>query len=248
MSTIKTKGFVTRCTTQGDSDRYITLLSEDLGRITVSAKGAKRSGSHLAAGTQPFVYGEFVLFRGKQMYSLNSVEVQISFFELASDITIFTHAVHMADLAADSVTSPDGAKDIVHLLLLAFKALAKQTAQSDLITASFTLRLLQMEGTAPLVTKCAVCGTTKIDVITFGFTEHGFLCESCAETRQDTTIVSIGTTKAMLHVMCAPEKDVFRFALDAENEREFSTLVQQYSRRVGAKEKQKLDFLGRLSP
>ena len=49
---INTKGLVLRETPYKESSRILTVLTSDLGKVTVSARGTKRKGSKTASSTQ----------------------------------------------------------------------------------------------------------------------------------------------------------------------------------------------------
>lgn len=229
MSTVKTMGIVTHSIQQGESDRIVTLLSEDLGRIQVSASGARRSGHRLSPGTQVFAYGEFVLFRGRTMFRMNACDVRISFYDLASDLDRLSCATGLAAVADDACTSPEPAAEVVRLLVIALMALRKGAIPPDLLTAAFVFRILHLLGMTPHVTGCVKCGTKSIDRIGFGFESRGLLCEDCMVGAADAMILDTGCVKAMLHVLVAPERDAFRFALDAEPGHAFVRFVQRYA-------------------
>lgn len=47
-----TKGLILREVKYKEADRILTVLTEDMGKITVKARGALRKGSKVAAATQ----------------------------------------------------------------------------------------------------------------------------------------------------------------------------------------------------
>ena len=72
MDLIKVKGIVIRETTYKDNDKIITLLTDKLGKISCMAKGAKKNNSPILANCQYLVYSEFVLYKSKNFYMLQS--------------------------------------------------------------------------------------------------------------------------------------------------------------------------------
>ena len=48
-----TKGIVLRATATKEADYILNILTDSLGRIAVVARGARRKGSRIAAGSEP---------------------------------------------------------------------------------------------------------------------------------------------------------------------------------------------------
>ena len=82
MKLFKVKGIVIKEIQYKDNDKIITLLTDEFGKISCLAKGAKKNNSPLLAACQLFVYSEFVLYKGTSFYHINSAET-IDFFQLA---------------------------------------------------------------------------------------------------------------------------------------------------------------------
>ena len=59
---IKTDGIVLKETEYKDNDKLLTVLTRDLGRITVKARGVKSGKSGSKAACQLLAYSEFTLF------------------------------------------------------------------------------------------------------------------------------------------------------------------------------------------
>ena len=64
MNLIKVKGIVIKEISFKENDKIITLLTDNLGKISCIARGAKKTNSTLLACSQFLVYSEFVLFKG----------------------------------------------------------------------------------------------------------------------------------------------------------------------------------------
>jgi len=229
---VKTKALVLRGMPLGDQDRLLTMLSADLGVITVSARGIARSGGRLAAAAQPFMYGEYVLFQGTSRYSLNEGEVIASFFDLAMEPERYERAVRLTSMSADAGMVPEAAREVLELTLHALHRLmpnGKNPMNPELTEAIFLLKMLQISGLTPHLTGCTVCGSTAIDRIRFSFRHGGFLCETCESTDSSSIPVSTGVAKAMLYTLCAPMTSLFRFDLSAVQVGGFLNLVDRYA-------------------
>ena len=65
-----TRGVVLRETQTKETDKVLTLLSEDLGKMTVIARGARRKTCKFAACAQSLAYSEWTLYqRGSWWYA-----------------------------------------------------------------------------------------------------------------------------------------------------------------------------------
>ncbi|MBQ7464422.1 MAG: DNA repair protein RecO, partial [Lachnospiraceae bacterium] len=77
---VSVSGMVLKAFDHAEYDRRIILLTRQMGRITVFAKGVRRQGSKHMASTEPFVYGDFKLFEGKSAYNLAEADIK-NYFE-----------------------------------------------------------------------------------------------------------------------------------------------------------------------
>ena len=89
--TVKIKALVIRSNQSGENDRILTLLSNELGRISVVAKGA-RSLRHKSQGAiSPLCYSNFILKPIKDnLYSLTSAELIEGFRAISENIELLS--------------------------------------------------------------------------------------------------------------------------------------------------------------
>ena len=59
---ITTKALVLRGVDYKESDRILTLFTQEQGKLTVSARGCRKKGSAIAAGCQLLAWSEMVLY------------------------------------------------------------------------------------------------------------------------------------------------------------------------------------------
>jgi DNA repair protein RecO (recombination protein O) len=245
MAQIRTKGLVIREVAVDDNDKIITLITEDIGKVSVSARGARKSGSRYSYGTQVLTYGEFILFRARNSLILDSCDIITSFYDLAGDMEQFTYAAHMIEMTQDASTDEHTTAGALNLLLHALNALIKGR-NPVLISSAFILKLMQLTGYPPHVTGCVSCGTTEMDRICFSFNQCGFICERCAASDSSAIGIEPGTAKALLHVMCSDNAGAFRFDLSADNLEALSYIAKRYIAERLDKRYAKLDLLKEL--
>ena len=70
----KTKALVLRSVDYKESDKILTLLTQELGKITVSARGCRKKGSPIAASCQLLAWSELVLYDYQGRWSVKEGE------------------------------------------------------------------------------------------------------------------------------------------------------------------------------
>lgn len=169
---------VLRAVDYRESDKILTVLTREKGRLTVKAAGSRRKGSRLASCTQPYCYSEMVLFEKDGRYSLNEGSIKAQFYGLCADIEKAALAGYFASVLMAEPEETPGGEDVLRLVLNSFYALENNLCPQAVIKAAFELRYMAMCGYSPDFASCAKCGETGrggyINV------ESGiFLCEKC---------------------------------------------------------------------
>lgn len=228
MSYVKAKGIVVREVASGEYDKILTVITDDLGKISVCAKGSRRSGNRYSAGTQIFSYCDWTLYKGKGMYILNSCDILDSFYKIREDISLLAFAAHMLDMIQDTTYENQAAKEPLSILLCGLGALSHKKRNPELIIRIFALKLSQIMGYTPFLSGCCRCGTKEMDEIYFSFEYCGLICEKCLTNGGNTVNIMPGTAKALIYVICADIREAFAFELSSEVLKNFSEVVDKY--------------------
>ena len=97
---IKVTGMVLQAGNIGEYDKRIVLLTKERGRISAFARGAKKATSQYAAACQPFTFGEFSLYEGKNSFNLMWAGVENYFDTLKKDLDLIYYASYFCELAS----------------------------------------------------------------------------------------------------------------------------------------------------
>lgn len=179
---VKLTGMVLTAMPVGEYDKRITILTKERGKITAFAKGARRPKSMLLGCTQPFAFGEFTLFEGKDAYNVAGAEIQNYFAEIRDDLDTIYYGMYFCELAGYLSKENIDSTETLKLLYQTLKALVKTSLNNKLIRRVFELRLMAVFGVMPEVFKCLMCGKAIVadgGSAWFCSENGGIYCEDC---------------------------------------------------------------------
>ena len=104
MKTVKISGIVISENSLGDSDKMLTILTPNLGKISCVAKGAKRPKSMLMAGSQFLCFGEYILYKSQDIYTMNSSNPIELFYNIRTDLDKLNYASLITKIISDVTT------------------------------------------------------------------------------------------------------------------------------------------------
>jgi len=226
MGTVKTKGIVIAENNMGDFDKMLTILTPN-GKISCSAKGARRPKSQLMAGTQFLCFGEYMMFKGSNTYTLNSCETIELFYNLRIDLDKLEYAAHITKIIQDVTDENQNTYKILQLYLNTLYVIANTGLDLKFITSIFKIRLMCLLGFKPRLDKCATCGNEQVN--SFSFKDNGLKCDVCS--RQDTGTIEISesTKNALKYIATAPAKKLFSFNISDENKKQLEIIAKIYT-------------------
>ena len=158
MRPIKTMGIVTRSTTVGDYNKMLTVLSADLGRISVWVKGGKSQKHAAHPSVSPLCYSEFVLIPKGDVYTLSSATLSESFYGLRNSVEDLAYAAYFVSFAENLSPQDIEAEEMLRLLLNTLYFLEKGSKGKEDLRLMFELRALCIAGFAPVFDACRSCG------------------------------------------------------------------------------------------
>ena len=227
MKNIKVNGIVIAENNMGDFDKMLTILTPNLGKIGCSAKGSRRPKSLLLSGTQFLCFGEYMLFKGSEHYTMNSCETIEMFYNIRTDLDKLTYASYITKIINDVTTENQNSFNTLKLFLNTLYMISETDKDLDFITAVFKLRMLKILGFAPNIKECSCC-KTKENLTHFSIIDNGFKCSNCS--KQDTGSISMSnpTMNAIKYIMSADSKKIFSFELSENCQKELVLISNIY--------------------
>ena len=87
MNQLVTTGIVLHRTNYGEADRIITILTPDMGKLHLIARGVRKVNAKLAGGIELFSVSSVTFIRGKgELGTMVSARLEEHFGEIAKDI------------------------------------------------------------------------------------------------------------------------------------------------------------------
>jgi DNA repair protein RecO (recombination protein O) len=227
---ITTKALVLRSVDYKESDKILTLLTTELGKVTASARGCRKKGSPIAAGCQLLCWAEMVLYEYQGRWVVKEAVTEREFRGVREDLEKLALACYLSEvtelLAVEGLPSPE----LLSLILNSLHALEKLNKPDALVKACFELRAMCVAGYEPLLDGCAVCGCEAPEEPRFHLREGVLHCAPCRGELGDGISMPLdpAALKAMEHVAWGDPKRLFSVALGAESLKRFADLTEAY--------------------
>ena len=79
---ITVTGIVIKTEPIGEYDRRVVILTREKGKISAFARAARKAGNRLMAPSNPFSFGQFRLYAGRNSYTMAEADIS-NYFELS---------------------------------------------------------------------------------------------------------------------------------------------------------------------
>ncbi len=232
------KGLVLRSVDLKESDRLITVFTEEMGVVSALAKGAKSLKSRKMSSTMQFCYSSFVLYKKGEHYWIRDAELIESFFEIRNSIESLALASYIVDVLSDVTVSQEEGS-LLRLSLNTLYAIGKGKHSLDKIKAAFEIRCASILGFMPDILACA-CGE-RTGNFYFDIMGGYIKCYACAERdrkerrdREDPheshiiRILSEGAKTALGYCIHSPLEKIFSFNISDDDMSLFTAAAEQY--------------------
>ena len=183
MTLFRDRGVVLRTIRLGEADRIVTLMTEQHGKVRAVAKGVRRTTSKFGSRLEPLSHVALLGWQGRgDLDIINQVEVVDTFRVVREDLDRMASAMCMLEVV-DQIGQERHANPRLYTMLVgALTALAE--ADSPMVAPAFLLKVLALEGSAPVLDMCVSCGEADATVlVAFDLDTGGVLCRTCRRGR-----------------------------------------------------------------
>lgn len=142
-------GIILKQSPVGEYDRHISLLTKERGKLSAFARGARKPGSRLAAATNPFSFGSFRLYEGRNSYTLAEADIQNYFEELRTDYIGACYGLYFAEVADYYTRENNDEREMMKLLYQSLRALCAPSLPNPLVRCIFECKAIAVNGEFP---------------------------------------------------------------------------------------------------
>jgi DNA repair protein RecO (recombination protein O) len=176
---VRDDAVVLRTFKSGESDRVVVLWTKSHGKVRVIAKGVRKTTSRLGASLEALAHVRVDLVKTRgDFYVARHVEHRTRLATLRSSYDRINAGYAVVE-AVDAIPSEDVADEaIFDLVVRVLLTLDDDAYEPALVPASFFLRLLELDGSAPVLDRCVNCGREG-PLVAFDAAEGGALCATC---------------------------------------------------------------------
>jgi len=176
----KTDALVLKRHKLSDSDVILTLFTRKAGKVRAVAKGAKNTRSKLAAGAQPFVYGEYTISKGKNLDKVTSISIDEAHYTLREDLTRLSYGSYFLEICDAIILEGQTNNRLFNEILRTLKLLTEVKSGYNIIRIAFELKIFYYSGVLPDLSRCMVCGKKMpTPEIYLSISEGGLVCGAC---------------------------------------------------------------------
>jgi DNA repair protein RecO (recombination protein O) len=243
-----TAAIVLRTWPFGESDRIVSLLTEDHGKITGIAKGAKRSRKRFANSLEPFS-SVMLRFQDRPHSSLAfilSCELQGGYKKLIASLEKIAYASYFVEITAGLIGERDENRPVFHHLRESLLYLEERETSLLFVTA-FELRLLKLTGYQPMFDGCRRCGVERLRLPSgawqFSPRDGGVLCASCARLRKEIFPLTTGALELLTALQNEHRTAVANLSFAPSVVREIRSAISRFVRFHMDKEIKSASFL-----
>jgi len=193
------KGVVIKTRPYGETHKIVTIFSHSIGKFSGVARGANRPRSRMAAVTQPFIYGKFLVYLSRGLGTLQQGEILHTYRNIRDDIIKTAYVAYMMALTDKLI---EERKRETYLYKQFIKTLEwienwdKEDSYLEIPTMMYELKMFHHAGFSPVVESCVVCQEKEKQYRGFSIQQGGLLCDHCF--KKDETAVQLPPKVAKL--------------------------------------------------
>lgn len=175
----KIKGLVIKEMKYRDTSKILTIFTEELGKITIMARGACNPKSRLISNTELFFHNRYALFKGKTFYYINDTDTINSFYGIRENMDRLMYGSYMLELMDLSTMEGVANEKLFKLLLKGLEVLSELEEDFLKFIIAYEMKFISFLGYRPNFKFCVSCNSKTNNNMKFSIDLGGILCKNC---------------------------------------------------------------------
>jgi DNA repair protein RecO (recombination protein O) len=208
---------VIRSFNYGESDKIVTFLTKDFGKVRAIAKGARRSKKRFQNALDLFSHIRLDFFdrEGMGLVRAESCDICSSFRLIREDLKKIYYGTYFLELVNEMTGEREAHPEAFDLLLSCLAALETSEPQEDQLRV-FEIRMLSLFGYQPNLKGCDSCKSDWMELretpsVYFSVERGGLLCRKCSQGEGELIPLSLGTARLIERISQTEPAKIERF-------------------------------------
>ncbi len=142
-------GMIIKRAPVAEYDWVVTILTSERGKITAFAKGARRPGNQLSGVVEPFCFGQFKLYEGKNSYTVQEAHISNYFETFRQNFDASMYGMFFMELADYYTRENNDEREVLKLLYRSLQALESDTFDNKFVRCIYEIKALAINGEFP---------------------------------------------------------------------------------------------------
>lgn len=146
-------GIIIKSEPIGEYDRRVVLLTRERGKLSAFARSSRKPGNRLMAPTNPFSFGQFKLYAGRNSYTMAEAEISNYFEALREDFVGAYYGMYFLEICDYYTRENNDEANMLKLIYQSLRALTSKAFSHQLVRSVFEVKAVVINGEFPGVTK-----------------------------------------------------------------------------------------------
>ena len=142
-------GIIIKSEPIGEYDRRVVILTKERGKISAFARSSRKPGNRLMAPTNPFSFGQFKLYAGKNSYTMAEADISNYFETLRDDFVGAYYGMYFLEICDYYTRENNDEVGMLKLIYQSLRALTSQAFSHKLVRSIFELKAIMINGEFP---------------------------------------------------------------------------------------------------
>lgn len=227
---LTTKALVLREVNYKESDKLLTVLTADEGKLTVSARGCRKKGSPIAAASQLLVWSELTLYEYKGRWAIKEADTERQFQGVRSDLEKLSLGSYFAEVTEALAEEGQPEPELLSLILNCLYGLDQLDLPLGQVKTVFEWKAMDLAGYKPMCGGCMICGQPDPENPRINLSAGAIHCAACRDGVGEgiSMPISPAALAALRHVVQGDPKRMFSFRVDKASLKQLGDASEAY--------------------